>query len=115
LFFFASSGIVCFWFYTQQPPAALAPLFFADPAGAVVGKGCSKYGINVTWYENKTVAGTLAVATFAFLSLDIPEVSARLGVAVVCALAEAFGGKTYDNAFVAVPALGSYLYYHGWQ
>lgn len=42
-------------------------------------------------YENKTVAGTLAVATFAFLSLDIPEVSARLGVAVVCALAEAFG------------------------
>ena len=37
------------------------------------------------------MAGTLAVATFAFLSLDIPEVSARLGVAVVCALAEAFG------------------------
>ena len=82
----------------------------------MVGKGCSKYtSKNVAWFDNKTVAGTVAVAVFAFLSLDIPVLAPRVGVAIVCALAEAFGGKTYDNAVVAVPALSSYLYYHGWQ
>ena len=26
-------SIVGLWFFAQQPPIALAPLFFADPAG----------------------------------------------------------------------------------
>lgn len=107
--------IVATWFCFEQPPMALAPLFFADPMGAVVGKACSKRGINKVWYENKTVMGTLAVFAFALISLSIPEVEmlSRVGVALACALAEAFGGKTYDNAVIAVPALGSYVYYHG--
>ena len=54
-------------FYFQQPVAALAPLFFADPAGAVVGKFFSKRGLNRAWYENKTVMGTLAVLLVAYL------------------------------------------------
>jgi hypothetical protein len=106
--------IVCLWFACQQPPMALAPLFFADPAGAVVGKFCTRQGINTEWWENKTVAGTGAVLAFAYVSLDVPQPLPRLGVAVACALAEAFGGKTFDNAVLAVPALGSWLFYHGW-
>eukprot|EP00933_Yihiella_yeosuensis_P073504 TRINITY_DN8221_c2_g1_i1.p1 TRINITY_DN8221_c2_g1~~TRINITY_DN8221_c2_g1_i1.p1 ORF type:complete len:202 (+),score=32.00 TRINITY_DN8221_c2_g1_i1:116-721(+) len=104
--------IVATWFYFQQPVRALAPLFFADPAGAVVGKFCSRRGMNMVWWENKTVMGTLAVLFFAFISLDIPDLYARAFLAVACALAEAFGGKTYDNLFISVPVLGGWAYYH---
>ena len=37
-------------------------------------------------YENKTVVGTAAVFLFAYLSLDIPSLLPRFGVAVLCAL-----------------------------
>mmetsp|Transcript_99723 Transcript_99723/g.321281 ORF Transcript_99723/g.321281 Transcript_99723/m.321281 type:complete len:99 (-) Transcript_99723:89-385(-) len=96
----------------QQPVRALAPLFFADPAGAVVGKFCSRRGWNVVWYENKTVMGTLAVFIFAMLSIDVPWVFPRVALGVLCAAAEAFGGKTFDNAVIAIPALGGWAYYH---
>lgn len=104
--------IVACWFYLQQPIRALAPLFFADPAGAVVGKFCSKRGFNYVWWQNKTVMGTLAVLVFAFLSLDVPDVLPRALLAVLCALCEAFGGKTFDNAVIAVPVIGAWVYYH---
>jgi hypothetical protein len=55
------------------------------------------------------------VFIFAYLSLDIPHVLSRLGVALLCAVGEAVGGKTYDNAVIAVPALGSWVYWHGWR
>ena len=107
--------IVGFWFLARQNPAALAPLFFADPAGAVVGKAASARGLNVAWWQNKTVAGTLAVFLVAWASLDAPGApAARLGAAAACAAAEAFGGKTFDNAVIAVPALASWLVFHGW-
>eukprot|EP00746_Dinoflagellata_sp_MGD_P086695 gnl/MRDRNA2_/MRDRNA2_34337_c0_seq1.p1 gnl/MRDRNA2_/MRDRNA2_34337_c0~~gnl/MRDRNA2_/MRDRNA2_34337_c0_seq1.p1 ORF type:complete len:218 (-),score=28.51 gnl/MRDRNA2_/MRDRNA2_34337_c0_seq1:95-748(-) len=107
--------MVALWFFCEQPPMALAPLFFADPAGAVVGKFCTKRNMNMNWWQNKSVMGTLAVFAFAFLSLSIPETAPRIFVAGVCALAEAFGGQTFDNAVIAVPALGSYVYYHGFR
>ena len=107
--------IVAAWFFLEQPTMALAPLFFADPAGAVFGKWASKQGVNREWYENKTVVGTAAVFLFAFLSLDIPSVLPRLGVALLCAVGEALGGKTFDNAVIAVPALASWIYWHGWR
>lgn len=106
--------IVFAWFYLQQPVAALAPLFFADPAGAVVGKFCSKRGFNRAWWENKTIMGTLAVLVVAYLSLDAPTYP-RVLLAVLCALAGAFGGKTFDNAIIAIPALGGWVYFHGWR
>jgi hypothetical protein len=28
---------------------------------------------------------------------------------------EALGGKTFDNAVIAVPALASWIYWHGWR
>jgi hypothetical protein len=107
--------IVATWFYNQQPSIALAPLFFADPAGAVFGKFFSQRNLNMEWWDNKTVVGTAAVFLFAFISLDVPTFPARVGIAVLCALGEAFGGKTFDNAVIAVPALGSWVYFHGWR
>ena len=106
--------IVFVWFHAQQPPAALAPLFFADPAGAVVGKFFTWYEMNREWWGNKTVAGTASVFIFAYVSLDVPGQLPRCAVAVACAGAEAIGG-TFDNALIAVPALGSWLYYHEWS
>lgn len=32
--------LVSFWFFLQLPPTILAPMFFADPAGAVVCRAC---------------------------------------------------------------------------
>ena len=80
-----------------QPSEALAPLFFAgsqwqyvdrhktsclltrclaflDPAGAVFGKFFSRQGMNIVWWENKTVVGTFAVFLFAFISLGVPGI-----------------------------------------
>eukprot|EP00913_Durusdinium_trenchii_P018241 g17138.t1 len=37
-------------------------------------------------------------------SLDAPGY-ARAVLAILCALAEAFGGKTFDNAIIAIPVL----------
>ena len=34
--------LVSAWFYAELSPLILAPVFFADPAGAVVGKWCSR-------------------------------------------------------------------------
>ena len=107
--------IVGSWFLLEQPTMALAPLFFADPAGAVVGKWFSRRGLNREWYQNKTIAGTAAVFAFAFISLDVPDLLPRLAIAGVCAAGEALGGRTYDNAVIAVPALLSWVYYHGWR
>jgi len=104
--------IVGFWFYMQLPIRVLAPLFFADPAGAIVGKFFSKRGLNVVWWENKTVAGTAAVALFAYLSVDVPDAAARALMAVLCALAEAFGGQTFDNAVIAVVIIGGWFFFH---
>eukprot|EP00408_Alexandrium_pacificum_P057488 CAMPEP_0171172346 /NCGR_PEP_ID=MMETSP0790-20130122/9674_1 /TAXON_ID=2925 /ORGANISM="Alexandrium catenella, Strain OF101" /LENGTH=211 /DNA_ID=CAMNT_0011637205 /DNA_START=53 /DNA_END=688 /DNA_ORIENTATION=+ len=104
--------IVAAWFYLQMPVCVLAPLFFADPAGAIIGKFCSRRGCNQVWWENKTVMGTLAVFIFAAISLDLPGFWPKVLVAAVCALAEAFGGKTFDNAVIAVPVIGSWAYYN---
>jgi hypothetical protein len=109
--------IVGGWFYLQHPVRALAPLFFADPAGAAVGKWCSRRfpGRNPVWFQNKTVAGTLAVFVFAFVSLEVPESRTyryRAFLAVMCALAEGIGGKTYDNIAIAAVVISSWVY-HG--
>lgn len=38
------------------------PVFFADPAGAIVGKFLTKRGVyNPRWIGEKTLGGTLAV------------------------------------------------------
>lgn len=58
--------LVSAWFFMRLPAHILAPLFFADPAGAVVGKffTWTKPARNKAWYQNKTVFGSAAVFAF---------------------------------------------------
>ena len=48
--------LVSGWFYLELDPRLLAPVFFADPAGAVVGKTLSRHlpALNPPWYQKKT-------------------------------------------------------------
>ena len=55
--------IVAVFFYTQTPLAIIQPVFFADPAGAVVGKWLTLNGYkwNRKWVGQKTIGGSAAV------------------------------------------------------
>jgi len=105
--------LVMLWFFGELPAAALSPMFFADPAGAVVGQWLSrnypKY--NKRWYDKKTVGGSCAVfvVTFGTLVLFYPPMSLifLLVLSAGAAVAEAVGGS-YDNLFLAVAVIGGY-------
>merc|ERR550514_1793187 len=103
--------LVSAWFFFHLPIVVLAPVFFADPAGAVCGKYVSRNWpeYNKAWFEKKTVVGSFAVFTFTFLTIQyVCTVPERAGVAVLAMLAEAFGGA-YDNLALAAVVLA------GWQ
>ena len=93
----------------QLPVHILAPMFFADPAGAIVGKAASRLvpRINSRWWGEKTVCGSAAVYALTFATILYPcTLSQRAAIACAAALAEAVGGA-YDNlALAAVVLLG---------
>ena len=105
--------LVSVWFALQLPPPILAPLFFADPAGAVVGKALSRRlgpRLNPAWYDqNSTVFGSLAVFALTWLSISY-ECTAlqRAGLAVAATVAEAVGGE-YDNLAIGIVVLLGWL------
>jgi len=86
--------------FMQIPFSLIAPMFFADPAGALVGKTFQ----SPTVYGKKTALGSLAVFLVAYLSLpgvySWPE---RAIHAFVICIVELLSGK-FDNALI-----GSYL------
>jgi dolichol kinase len=95
--------LVATWVYAGLPLRILAPVFLADPAGAVVGKFMShKFPKNnKKWFGSKTVAGSLAVCLVTFASLDSPvQLAPRAFVSMLAALGEALGGA-YDNLVIA--------------
>eukprot|EP00929_Paragymnodinium_shiwhaense_P000997 TRINITY_DN101209_c0_g1_i1.p1 TRINITY_DN101209_c0_g1~~TRINITY_DN101209_c0_g1_i1.p1 ORF type:complete len:252 (-),score=46.96 TRINITY_DN101209_c0_g1_i1:200-955(-) len=107
--------VAMLWFHCQQPIYALAPMFFADPAGAVVGKWMSSQkhrGIrNPIWWQKggatKTLGGSAAVLIFTFLSFAGPATFVqRLAVSMAAVLAEALGGD-YDNLLLVIVVVGS--------
>jgi dolichol kinase len=104
--------LVSAWLFLELPPSVLAPLFFSDPAGAVVGKACSQLlgpSYNPAWYGSKTVAGTAAVFIFTFLSITFDlSTFARLRLSALAAVAEALGGE-FDNLAIAAVVLGGWL------
>ena len=92
------------WFAAGLPSSLLAPLFFADPAGAVVGKFLSHHcgAWNAKWCAEKTVGGTLAVVGVTYFTLSFTEPQwLRLAVAVLAGAAEAVGGE-YDNVMLGL-------------
>ena len=89
----------------------LAPVFLADPAGAVVGRWASeKFGKrNPRWLGEKTVAGSVAVFVLTFLSLYSPAaLPSRLAVAALATVGEAVGGA-FDNLTIAMIVIVSSL------
>jgi dolichol kinase len=92
--------LVSVWVFLGRPLAVLAPVFLADPAGAVVGKAMTLYlgrKKNPKWIGEKTVCGSAAVLVVTFLSLQRPD----LRVALLATLGEAVGGA-YDNLVIAL-------------
>ena len=102
--------LVSIWFLLQISPLILAPVFFADPAGAVVGKWFSRNipKFNPAWYEKKTILGTLAVVslTFATITFDC-SMTERIIISIAAGIAEAIGGD-YDNLFLAAVVLSGW-------
>ncbi|KAF4690346.1 hypothetical protein FOZ60_000316 [Perkinsus olseni] len=99
--------VVGLWYYVQLPIVVLAPVFFADPAGAVVGRWATRNvpEFNPPWVGSKTVLGSAAVLIVAFFTLHSPaRVLPRLLVAVIAAMVEAIGGK-YDNLCITAVVL----------
>eukprot|EP00928_Gymnodinium_smaydae_P029180 TRINITY_DN22050_c0_g2_i3.p2 TRINITY_DN22050_c0_g2~~TRINITY_DN22050_c0_g2_i3.p2 ORF type:complete len:280 (-),score=39.85 TRINITY_DN22050_c0_g2_i3:999-1802(-) len=107
--------IVSLWFALQLPPLVLAPVFFADPAGAVVGKMMSRHApaLNPLWYQRgdikRSVWGSAAVFLTTLATIFYPcNLCERLGIALLAMIAEAFGGK-YDNLALAAAVLVGWL------
>jgi len=107
--------VATFWFYMEMPVFVLAPMFFADPAGAIVGRQLSsmkdKGVVNPVWWNmggvTKTVGGSAAVLFFTAVTFAGPAtLPQRLAVGVAAVLAEALGGA-YDNLLLVICVVGS--------
>lgn len=109
--------VAIFWFYMHQPIRVLAPMFFADPAGAIVGKYLSSLkdrGVrNPVWWRGggttKTVGGSAAVLLFTVISFAPPAtLLQRVVIGMLAVLAEALGGA-FDNLLLVIVVVGSRL------
>ena len=96
--------LVSGWVYCGLSLRILAPVFLADPAGAVVGKWLSSHfpKDNKKWIGTKTVGGSMAVFLTTFVTLYRPIATGeRIAVALLATLGEAIGGA-YDNLVIAL-------------
>ncbi|CAE8588592.1 unnamed protein product [Polarella glacialis] len=107
--------VAMLWFSLELPVHVLAPMFFADPMGAVVGKYLSslkdKGVVNPVWWSRggttKTLGGSAAVLFFTVLTYAGPAtLLQRLAVGLAAVLAEAVGGA-YDNLCLVIVVVGS--------
>jgi hypothetical protein len=96
--------LVSLWVYLGWSLRILAPVFFADPAGAVVGKWMTHHfpKDNKKWIGDKTFIGSFAVFLVTFISLYRPVATLpRVVVSILATLAEAVGGS-FDNLMIAL-------------
>jgi len=105
--------VAMLWFSLELPVHVLAPMFFADPMGAVVGKYLSSLkGIhNPVWWNRggvtKTLGGSAAVFAFTVLTFAGPaRLPERMIVGLLAVFAEAIGGA-YDNLLLVIVVVGS--------
>ena len=85
--------------YLQIDFWRMAPMFYADPAGALVGRTVSSPEL----YGGKTLAGTAAVFAVAALTLWGHALAERIALGAAIACIELFAGK-WDN-----PCIGGLL------
>ena len=93
----------CICLLLSVPYSEISPLFYSDPAGAIIGRTINTPKI----WENKTIAGTGAVIGTTFITTH-GELTEKITVSVIVALIELFGGKI-DNSLIAGFLIFRYL------
>ncbi|PFH32646.1 phosphatidate cytidylyltransferase [Besnoitia besnoiti] len=97
--------LVGLWTLFDLPLATLAPMFYADPSGAVVGRLVESR----KWIGEKTVAGSAAVFVVTFLSAyTVTCLWHRLVLAALCTILEATGGDC-DNLLMSLPVIAYFF------
>ena len=96
--------VVLIWVWMGHRLRVLAPVFLADPAGAIFGKIVSLFYpmVNIKVCGEKTLFGSLAVLVVTFATLwDPTGIIRRIWVSFLVTLAEMFGGN-YDNLLMTL-------------
>ena len=101
--------IVVIFFYTQTPLRIIQPVFYADPMGAIVGKGLTKLypKYNPQWIGKKTIGGTMAVFITSIITLTYGSQSQKILIAFLCAIVEAIS-LDYDNIMIAIVVIAGH-------
>ena len=100
--------IVVTFFYLQLPLHIIQPVFYADPMGAIVGKGLTNLNFyNPVWIGNKTVCGSIAVLMASFLSLTYGTMQEKVLISLLAALVEGISLE-YDNLMIAAVVIVGY-------
>tara|TARA_B100000902_G_scaffold399012_3_gene467974 strand:+ start:777 stop:1349 length:573 start_codon:yes stop_codon:yes gene_type:complete len=94
----------CLCLYLMVPYSEIAPLFYADPMGAIIGKTIESPKI----WENKTLAGTSAIFGTSLLTID-GNIEDKIITSSIITLIELFGNKV-DNSLIALFLIIKYLY-----
>lgn len=94
--------------HLRLPFVEMAPLFFADPMGAIVGRNVR----SVRVYGSKTLAGSSAVWIAAYLVWNDTRVAERAYGATIVAFVELFGGA-WDNPLIGSLLMCRALLLHG--
>jgi len=100
--------IVVIFFYTQVPLHIIQPVFYADPLGAIVGKGLTKLKFyNPAWIGQKTIGGTMAVFVASALTLTYGTLLQKILIALLAALVEGVSLE-YDNLMITAVVVAAY-------
>ena len=100
--------IVVIFFYTQVPLHIIQPVFYADPLGAIIGKGLTKFNFyNPIWIGKKTVGGTAAVFIASLLTLTYGTLLEKVVIALLSAIVEGISLE-YDNLMITAVVLSGY-------
>jgi len=85
------------------PYKEIAPLFYSDPAGAIIGRTIESPKI----WQNKTLVGTTSVFTTTLIT-STGDLEEKLLVSLIVTSIELFGGKI-DNPLIATFLIIKYL------
>lgn len=80
--------------FLSVPYTEITPLFYSDPAGAIIGQSFNSSKI----WENKTIAGTCAVLGMTLFTTH-GEIGEKIIVSIIVAIIELFGGNI-DNVLI---------------
>lgn len=101
--------VVVIFFYLQVPLHIIQPVFFADPMGAIVGKGLTSLrGFpNPAWIGKKTVGGTIAVFVVSYLTLTYGTLQHKILISLLIAFVEGITLE-YDNLMITAVVIVGY-------